>query len=62
MPFWQGKRSCLGKNFALIAIKLVMGNLAQRFEFESIEGFKLKMGFSGVYSCANPVVSMKLKA
>ena len=62
MPFWNGKRSCIGKNFALIAMKLVMGNLAQRFEFESIEDFKFKMGFSGVYGCANAVVSMKLKA
>jgi cytochrome P450 len=37
-PFGDGPRRCIGQNFALLEAALVIGTLAQRFEFRLVPG------------------------
>ena len=36
MPFYAGKRNCLGKTYAEMMVRLVVGSLIMKYDFEFV--------------------------
>ena len=61
LPFFEGKRKCVGYNLAEMNIKFLMGYLMNNLEMEVPEKHQIIMGVDGLYKCLNPMINIKLK-
>ena len=60
IPFYEGRRKCLGYNFALMNMRLMIGYTINTFELKVDDGFEIIMD-KAVYQCSNPLVKIKLR-
>jgi cytochrome P450 len=61
MPFYEGRRKCMGYVFAEMAIKLMVGNMLRMFEIENRQEGEIRMEIDAVYSAPDPKIAIKLK-
>ena len=60
-PFGEGKRKCIGYSLADVNMRLLMGYTLNKTCIEVDEDYQVKFVNKGIYSCANPIVKMKLR-
>lgn len=60
-PFGEGKRKCIGYSLGNINMKLLMGYTLNKTSIEVDEDYQVKFVNKGIYSCANPIVKMRLR-
>jgi cytochrome P450 len=61
LPFGAGRRSCLGRNFALLELTLLTAMLVRRFGFELPKGFQLRREYVGSIFVRPNLESVALK-
>jgi len=61
IPFYEGKRKCLGYNLADLSMKLLIGNIIDKYETKVEEDYKMCMALDAVYCVQHPYLMMKLK-
>jgi cytochrome P450 len=52
-PFWAGPRNCIGQHMAMIEAKIMMCEFINRFDFEMVKDYKLKMSTTKGYGPEN---------
>ena len=60
IPFYDGKRKCLGYQLGLVNMKILIGYMINKFELNA-ENYQVRMGGYGPYFCANPILDIKLR-
>jgi cytochrome P450 len=60
-PFGYGPRTCIGKNFALLQIRLILATIAQQFRVELVPNQKIKLKFSSLTISPKNGVKVLLK-
>jgi cytochrome P450 len=60
IPFYWGKRICMGYVLAEINMKMMMGFVLKHFELTVAPDFEPIMDLIGPYQCVNPTVNMRL--
>mmetsp|Transcript_146809 Transcript_146809/g.208076 ORF Transcript_146809/g.208076 Transcript_146809/m.208076 type:complete len:145 (+) Transcript_146809:1146-1580(+) len=60
IPFSSGNRNCIGQHLALIETRLILAELLSRYDFELIEGYKLRMTNRFMYEPYEPL-ALKMK-
>jgi cytochrome P450 len=61
MPYYEGKRKCVGYVLGEMSIKLVVGNMLKMFEFENRLDGEIRMVINVAYEAADPKIGIKLK-
>merc|ERR1719264_10638 len=61
IPFYSGKRMCIGYTIAELNLHMIIGNLTQRFDFHLPEDYEIQMFPKGLYQCMNPFIDIKLR-
>ena len=61
IPFYAGKRKCIGYHMALFNMKIMMGYLTNKLELNVGKDYQIKMANKGVYYCSNPTIEVKLR-
>ena len=61
LPFYTGKRGCLGRIAGEFNMKLMVGNILKRFELKLEDGYQMVMELDGAYACKNPDVLIRLR-
>jgi cytochrome P450 len=55
MPFGTGPRTCVGKHFALMELKLFISRFLQEFELEPVPGFQVEADFQVLLGMKKPL-------
>ena len=61
IPFYAGKRKCIGYHMGLFNIKIMMGYLIDKLELNVDKDYQIKMAYKAVYCCSNPTIEVKLR-
>jgi hypothetical protein len=61
MPFYEGRRKCMGYVLGEMGIKLMVGNMLRMFEIENRQDGEIRMEIGSVYCAADPKIAIKLK-
>jgi cytochrome P450 len=54
-PFGMGPRTCVGKHFALMEVKLILIRFFQKFSVEPVQGFEVKPDFQITLGMKQPI-------
>ena len=60
IPFYDGKRKCLGYQLGLVNMQILIGYVINKFELNA-EDYQIRMLGLGPYFCANPILGVKLR-
>jgi len=61
VPFYEGKRKCLGYILAQMNMNLLIGYFLDKFEVKVDKDYKINMAIDAVYNCSNPIIGVKLR-
>lgn len=61
IPFFEGKRKCIGYNLANFQIKFMIGYMMNKYELKVDKDYVIRMGGGGTFQTLNPTIEIKLK-
>jgi cytochrome P450 len=61
MPFYEGRRKCIGYYLGEMFFKLMVGNMINMFELENRQDGEIRMEINTSYAAADPKIAIKLK-
>jgi hypothetical protein len=60
IPFYEGKRKCMGYVLGEMSIKLSVGNMLKTFDLENRQDEDIRMDLNAVYAAVEPKIAIKL--
>jgi cytochrome P450 len=61
IPYYEGKRKCMGWALGELFIKLSVGNMLKMFELENRQDGEIKMEITVSYAAVDAKIAIKLK-
>ena len=61
VPFYEGKRKCIGYVLAQMNMNLLLGYVIDKLDFKVEKDYKISMGYDAVYNVTNPIINVKLR-
>jgi cytochrome P450 len=60
IPFYEGRRKCMGYVLGEMSIKLLVGNMLKMFELENRQDEDIRMEINAVYAASDPKIAIRL--
>ena len=61
IPFYEGKRKCVGYHMGLFNMKIIMGYLIDKLELNVDKDYQINMKTRAVYYYSNLTIEVKLR-
>ena len=61
IPFYEGRRKCMGSVLGEMSIKLTVGHMLRMYELENRQDGEIRMEIGAIYAAVDPKIAIKLK-